>query len=137
VQAAPFVFAVHEKPSRRNTLLRIQRLADKAEQPDTGSPDTMGYRSCGLRPARRQGRSSLPLESDMKTLAHARILITLATAVTAAASLGACDNMSTRDRDTAIGAGVGGVAGAALGGSALSTVGGAAVGGIIGNQVGK
>ncbi|WP_322014106.1 glycine zipper 2TM domain-containing protein [Paraburkholderia sp. J12] len=73
----------------------------------------------------------------MKTLARARILIALATVVTAAASLSACDNMSTRDRDTAIGAGVGGVAGAALGGSALSTVGGAAVGGIIGNQVGK
>jgi osmotically inducible lipoprotein OsmB len=51
--------------------------------------------------------------------------------------LSACGDMSTRSRDTAIGAGAGGVAGAALGGSALSTVGGAAVGGIIGNQVGK
>jgi osmotically inducible lipoprotein OsmB len=51
--------------------------------------------------------------------------------------LSACDQMSTRQRDTAVGAGVGGVAGAALGGSALSTVGGAAAGGIIGNQVGK
>jgi osmotically inducible lipoprotein OsmB len=52
-------------------------------------------------------------------------------------SLSACDQMSTRQRDTAVGAGVGGVAGAALGGSALSTVGGAAAGGLIGNQVGK
>jgi osmotically inducible lipoprotein OsmB len=51
--------------------------------------------------------------------------------------LSACDQMSTRQRDTAVGAGVGGVAGAALGGSALSTVGGAAAGGLIGNQVGK
>jgi osmotically inducible lipoprotein OsmB len=51
--------------------------------------------------------------------------------------LSACGDMSTRGRDTAIGAGAGGVAGAALGGSALSTVGGAAVGGVIGNQVGK
>lgn len=51
--------------------------------------------------------------------------------------LSACDSMTTRQRDTAIGAGVGGVAGAAIGGSALSTLGGAAVGGVIGNQVGK
>jgi osmotically inducible lipoprotein OsmB len=51
--------------------------------------------------------------------------------------LSACDQMTTRQRDTAIGAGVGGVAGAALGGNALSTVGGAAAGGLIGNQVGK
>jgi osmotically inducible lipoprotein OsmB len=51
--------------------------------------------------------------------------------------LSACDNMTTRQRDTAIGAGVGGVAGAAIGGNALSTLGGAAAGGLIGNQVGK
>ena len=52
--------------------------------------------------------------------------------------LGGCSGMSTRDRDTAIGAGVGAVAGAVLtGGSAVGTVGGAAVGGVIGNQVGK
>ena len=53
------------------------------------------------------------------------------------AGLTACDGMTHRQRDTAIGAGVGGVAGAAIGGNALSTLGGAAVGGIIGNQVGK
>jgi osmotically inducible lipoprotein OsmB len=46
--------------------------------------------------------------------------------------------MSTRDRNTAIGAGVGAVGGAVLtNGSGLGTVGGAAVGGVIGNQVGK
>jgi osmotically inducible lipoprotein OsmB len=49
-----------------------------------------------------------------------------------------CGGMSTRDKDTAIGAGAGAVAGAVLtGGSAIGTVGGAAVGGLIGNQVGK
>lgn len=49
-----------------------------------------------------------------------------------------CSEMSTRDRDTAIGAGVGAVGGAVLtGGSGVGTIGGAAVGGIIGNQVGK
>lgn len=49
-----------------------------------------------------------------------------------------CSSMSARDKNTAIGAGVGGVAGAVLtGGSALGTVGGAAVGGVIGNQIGK
>ena len=73
----------------------------------------------------------------MKTLARARTLVTVTTLVAVIGSLSACDDMSRRGRDTAIGAGVGGVAGAVVGGSALSTVGGAAVGGIIGNQVGK
>jgi osmotically inducible lipoprotein OsmB len=49
-----------------------------------------------------------------------------------------CSGMSTRDKNTAIGAGVGGVAGAVLtGGGTLGTLGGAAIGGVIGNQVGK
>lgn len=52
--------------------------------------------------------------------------------------LGGCSSMSTRDQNTAIGAGIGAVGGAILtGGSALGTVGGAAVGGVIGNQVGR
>lgn len=51
-------------------------------------------------------------------------------------ALSGCSGMSARDRNTAIGAGVGAVGGAALtGGSALGTVGGAAVGGVIGNQI--
>lgn len=59
-------------------------------------------------------------------------------AVAMFAMLGACTSMSVRNTNTAIGAGVGGVAGAVLtGGSAAGTVGGAAVGGVIGNQVGK
>ena len=58
--------------------------------------------------------------------------------VVMALGLGACSGMSTRDRNTAIGAGVGAVGGAVLtGGSAVGTVGGAAVGGVIGNQVDK
>lgn len=52
--------------------------------------------------------------------------------------LGGCGDMSRRDRDTVIGAGVGAVGGAVLtGGSTSGTVGGAVVGGVIGNQVGK
>jgi osmotically inducible lipoprotein OsmB len=52
------------------------------------------------------------------------------------AGLGGCAEMSTRDKNTVFGAGVGAVGGALLtGGSALGTVGGAAVGGVIGNQV--
>lgn len=52
--------------------------------------------------------------------------------------LAACSGMSTQDKNTAIGAGVGAVGGAVLtGGSTIGTVGGAAVGGVIGNQVGK
>jgi osmotically inducible lipoprotein OsmB len=61
-------------------------------------------------------------------------------AVTAAVllGLGGCGEMTTRQRDTAIGAGVGAVGGNVLtSGSTAGTIGGAAVGGIIGNQVGK
>jgi osmotically inducible lipoprotein OsmB len=61
-------------------------------------------------------------------------------AVVVAATLGlsACAGMSNQDRNTAVGAGVGAVAGSVLtGGSAVGAVGGAAVGGVIGNQVQK
>lgn len=55
-----------------------------------------------------------------------------------AVSLSACGHMSTRDKSTIAGAGIGAVAGAVLsGGSGLGTAGGAAVGGVIGNQIGK
>ena len=59
--------------------------------------------------------------------------------VIAAVLLGSsgCAQMSTRDKNTAVGAGIGAVGGALLtGGSAIGTVGGAAVGGVIGNQIG-
>ncbi len=62
----------------------------------------------------------------------------LAISAVAATMLLGCSGMSTQDKDTAIGAGAGAVAGAVLtGGSAVGTVGGAAVGGVIGHQVGK
>ena len=52
--------------------------------------------------------------------------------------LSACGSMSTRQQDTAIGAGGGALVGGVLtGGSAIGVVGGAAVGGLIGNEVGK
>jgi osmotically inducible lipoprotein OsmB len=71
----------------------------------------------------------------MKTL---RTLAIGTLALAALAGLGGCSNMSTRDRNTAIGAGVGAVGGSILtGGSVLGTVGGAAVGGVIGNEMNK
>lgn len=52
--------------------------------------------------------------------------------------LGGCAGMSSQDKNTAIGAGVGAVGGAVLsGGSGIGTVGGAAVGGVIGHEIGK
>lgn len=49
-------------------------------------------------------------------------------------SLGACSNLSHRQQNAAVGAGVGAVAGSVLtGGSTIGTLGGAAIGGIIGN----
>ncbi|MGO4154680.1 glycine zipper 2TM domain-containing protein [Cupriavidus sp. YAF13] len=52
----------------------------------------------------------------------------------AVASMAGCADMTPKQRNTAIGAGVGAVGGAVLtGGDALGTLGGAAVGGVIGN----
>lgn len=66
-----------------------------------------------------------------------RLALTATTAL-ALVGLGACSDMSARDRNTAVGAGVGAAAGAVLtGGSAGGTIGGAAVGGVIGNQIKK
>ncbi len=59
-------------------------------------------------------------------------------AMSALAVLSACSGMTTQQKNTAIGAGVGAVGGAVLtGGSTLGTVGGAAVGGVIGHEVTK
>jgi osmotically inducible lipoprotein OsmB len=83
-------------------------------------------------PSHRRDSSFWRLEMDkIKQIGAAALIAALL------GGLSACDQMTTRQRDTAVGAGVGGVAGAALGGSTLSTVGGAAAGGLIGNQVGK
>ena len=50
--------------------------------------------------------------------------------------LSGCSGMSQQDQNTAVGAGLGGVAGAVLtDGSPIGTVGGAVVGGVIVNQV--
>jgi osmotically inducible lipoprotein OsmB len=52
-----------------------------------------------------------------------------------ALGLTGCASMSDRERNTAVGAGVGAVAGSVLtGGSLIGTVGGAAVGGLIVNE---
>ena len=65
-------------------------------------------------------------------------LVKVVAILSLAGGLGACSGMSTQDRNTALGAAIGGLGGAALtGGSALGTVGGAAVGGVIGHEVGR
>ena len=71
----------------------------------------------------------------MKTIKE-YVVITLALAVSL--GLAGCSGMSERDKNTAIGAGVGAVGGAVItDGSTAGTIGGAAVGGIIGNQIDK
>lgn len=71
----------------------------------------------------------------MKTKSN---IATIAISAALLIGLSACSGMSTRDRNTAIGAGAGAVGGAVLtGGSAIGTVGGAAVGGLIGREVKK
>ena len=46
-----------------------------------------------------------------------------------------CENMSRSQKNTAVGAAIGGTAGYMLGGNAATTLGGAALGGVIGSQV--
>jgi osmotically inducible lipoprotein OsmB len=71
----------------------------------------------------------------MKSIKQIAVTVSLATV---ALGMVGCSNMSRQDRDTAVGAGVGAVAGSVLtGGSPVGVVGGAAVGGVVGNQVGK
>jgi osmotically inducible lipoprotein OsmB len=53
-------------------------------------------------------------------------------------NLSACSGMTTQEKSTAIGAGVGAIGGSILtGGSTAGTLGGAAVGGVIGHEVNK
>ncbi len=54
-----------------------------------------------------------------------------------ALALAGCGGMTTRDRDTVVGAGLGAAAGAAITGDVGGAVGGGVVGGVIGNQVGR
>lgn len=54
------------------------------------------------------------------------------------ASLGACAGMSSTERGTLVGAGVGAAAGSVIsGGSPIGIIGGAAAGGIIGHEIGE
>lgn len=66
---------------------------------------------------------------------------TLAPALAAAllaVGLAGCGNLSSQDKSTLAGTGIGAASGAILsGGGAAATIGGAAVGGIIGHEVGK
>ncbi|ATO33537.1 Osmotically-inducible lipoprotein B [Dickeya dianthicola] len=62
-------------------------------------------------------------------------LTTAVLAMVIVSTLAGCAGMNKRQRNTAIGAGIGALGGAVLtNGSAVGTVGGAAVGGIIGHQ---
>ncbi len=66
----------------------------------------------------------------MKTLGKSLVVVMLIIGMTG------CAGMSTRQKNAAAGAAIGGVAGAVLtGGSSLGTVGGAAIGGVIGHGV--
>jgi len=61
---------------------------------------------------------------------------TTVAAISTLAVLSGCANMTPQQKNTAIGAAVGGVAGSVLTNQGtLGTIGGAAVGGYIGNQV--
>lgn len=59
--------------------------------------------------------------------------ITLSLALATLLTTAGCADLTPKQRNTAIGAGVGGVAGAALIGGPGATLGGAALGGVVGN----
>lgn len=81
-----------------------------------------------------QPADSLPSKLNTQSKKRHATILTIALLV----GLSGCTTMSSRDKNTAVGAGVGAVTGAVLtGGSAWGTVGGAAVGGVIGNQIGR
>jgi osmotically inducible lipoprotein OsmB len=72
---------------------------------------------------------------DTKSLSVLRRATLAASGIAVAVLLSACGTLSECDAGTAIGAGVGGVAGSVItGGSTAGTVGGAAAGGVIGNR---
>ncbi|WP_024303597.1 glycine zipper 2TM domain-containing protein [Pseudogulbenkiania sp. MAI-1] len=67
-----------------------------------------------------------------KTLTRSTIILLVV------ATLSGCAGMTQRQKNTAVGAAVGGVAGSVLtGGDTLGTLGGAAIGGFIGHEGGK
>lgn len=68
---------------------------------------------------------------------NASMLKSLSLAAVIAASLSACagPQMTQSQRNTAVGAFIGGVAGNMIGGNTESTLGGAALGGVIGSQI--
>ena len=70
---------------------------------------------------------------------YLRVQITGAALLAVAAlATSACSGMTQKEKNTAIGAGVGAIGGSILtGGSTAGTLGGAAVGGVIGHEVNK
>jgi osmotically inducible lipoprotein OsmB len=69
-----------------------------------------------------------PLQHPMPRAALATLIM----------GLSACSGMTTQEKNTAIGAGVGAIGGSILtGGSTAGAVGGAAVGGVIGHEIDK
>ena len=71
----------------------------------------------------------------MNSCTHTRH-IAAAAIVAFSLATSACGSLSQQEKNTAIGAVIGGAAGSILtGGSTAGTVGGAAVGGVIGNKV--
>ncbi len=74
----------------------------------------------------------------MRTMTRFQKMAMAAAAIATLSLVSGCGGMTTREKDTAIGAAVGAGAGAVITqGDALGTVGGAVVGGVIGNQIGK
>jgi len=64
-----------------------------------------------------------------------RSLVLVCGAIAVSTLTAACSHMSACERNTAVGAALGGVAGSALSnGSTVGTVGGAVAGGVIGNR---
>lgn len=70
-------------------------------------------------------------------MSNSQRLLKIGVASTVVMAMFGCANLSQQQKNTAVGAGVGAVAGSVLtGGSTVGTLGGAAIGGLIGNGSG-
>ena len=104
----------------------------------------MKSRSCLLGAKRLDGNTlrievfPLFLQANMRSMKKASISLAISSLVLAMVTLSGCADMTKREKNTAVGAAIGGLAGNIIGGgSLLGTAAGAAAGGVIGHQASK
>lgn len=118
-----------------NAALRSPRTPDDLPQaPDTDhTPGAADTGRAGGGADRGLARSAAPMASPHGGLRQVVLVAGMACMLT----LGACSSMSTRTKNTSIGAAAGAVAGSVITGTTTGAAVGAVIGGVIGNEEGK